>query len=132
MVCTTSGATRYISRDFWFLWLGFDKTPIPKIASTQLPCLIHTHVGTGEAGVVDTPGIAPCGDGRYCVNCEQLFQMLGQAWHVRSMTDVAVAWLDKIADRHCKGDASVEWFVRPEEAPHSCGPQCEHNPRPGL
>ena len=132
MTRADTGAEHYVSRDFWLLWLGFNKTPVAKIAETQLPCLRCIHDATGQAGTADTPGVSSCGAKRYCANCETLCNMLGQAWHVRSMTDVAAAWLSKIAMRHCKNDTSVEWPDRPDVAPHTCGPHCEHNPRPGL
>jgi hypothetical protein len=124
--------TAYISRDFWMLWLGFDQTPVPKIAADLLPCLGYVQVATGTAGVVNTCGVSMCCTDRYCKNCEQVLLMLGQAWHVQSMTDVAVAWLDKIIARHCLGDSSIDWFGRPPEPSHSCGPMCSENPRPGI
>ena len=127
-----TGETRYINRAFWMLWLGFDKTPVPEIADLQMPCSKSIYLSTGLPAPIDTPGSSACGDKRYCTNCEQLVQMLGQAWHVRSMTDVAVAWLSKIVDRHCKNDTSVEWPSRPDMPPHTCGPHCEHKPRPGY
>ena len=127
-----TGKTRYISRAFWLLWLGLDKTPVPDIADAQLPCSGSIYLSTGSPATIDAPGSSTCGEKRYCKNCEQLMQMLGQAWHVRSMTDVATAWLDKIVARHCKNDASVEWPSRPDMPPHMCGPHCEHNPRPGY
>ena len=132
MVQESTGKVRYISRAFWLLWLGFDKTPVPEIADAQLPCLGTISLSTGGPATVETPGSSACGERRYCKNCEDLVQMLGQAWHVRSMTDVAAAWLDKIIARHCKHDSSVEWPSRPDVQPHMCGPQCEHNPRPGY
>ena len=132
MVHGTTGKVNYISRAFWLLWLGFDKTPVPEIADAQLPCLGNISLATGSPAKVDSPGCTTCGEKRYCKNCEELMQMLGQAWHVRSMTDVAAAWLDKMVARHCQNDLSVEWPTRPEAPPHTCGPHCEHNPRPGF
>ena len=127
-----TGKTHYISRAFWLLWLGFNQTPVPGIADAQLPCLGNISLATGGPATADTPGVTACGEKRYCKNCEELMQMLGQAWHVRSMTDVAAAWLDKMVARHCEQDLSVEWPARPEEPPHVCGPFCEHNPRKGY
>ena len=132
MVQEGTGKIRYISRAFWLLWLGFDKTPVPEIADAQLPCLGTISLATGDPAQVDTPGSSACGEKRYCKNCEELVQMLGQAWHVRSMADVATAWFEKIIARHCKNDSSVEWPSRPEGPPHTCGPNCPHNPRPGY
>ena len=96
------------------------------------PELVHISMATGGHANVNGPGCITCGEKRYCKNCEELMQMLGQAWHVRSMTDVAAAWLDKMIARHCHNDLAVEWPARPEGPPHTCGPHCEHNPRPGF
>ena len=124
--------TAYISRAFWLLWLGFDKTPISGITTKLFPCLVNIDTASGAVAMQGASGTSACGKDRYCNNCERVMQMLGQAWHVQSMTDVAVAWLDRIAAAHCSGDATVVWPGRPDESPHVCGPSCAHNPNPGV
>ena len=124
--------TAYISRAFWLLWLGFDKTPVTGIADKLMPCFVNMETATGSIQMPGSSGSGTCGKERYCSNCERLMQLLGQAWHVQSMTDVAVAWLDRIAAAHCSGDASVQWHERPKESPHVCGPMCAQNPVQGF
>ena len=127
----STGEVRFISRAFWLLWLGFEGTPLPKIVDEIWPCFEHILAATGEQLAATSQDASACGAHRWCRNCEILFQHLGQAWHVQSLTDCAVGWLSRVLDYHVQGDRSVAWFDRPDEPAHQCGPFCPHNPKQG-
>ena len=122
----------FISRAFWLMWLGFNKTPVNGIADRMLLCFVNMEVATGSVVMPGTSGNSTCGQERYCSICERMVQLLSQTWHVQSMTDMTVAWLDRIAAAHCSSRASVQWHERTQESPHVCGPMGDQNPVQSL
>jgi hypothetical protein len=123
---------RFISRDFWYQWLGMLNTCIAKALDELFPCMVWIIKSAGVRSHFQGVGEA-CGTSRWCRNCEQVFLHLGQAWHVPIMVDIAFALLKKISDVNRNNDvmnSSCRNVVK--EVVHKCGPGCVHNPAPGV
>ena len=97
----------------------------------ESPCFTWIIPSLGPA-VKDIKLGQPCGQSRYCANCERVFTMLGQGWHLPVMCDVLYPMLVKLIDS-VVGDASEsDFYVSAVPDPHQCGPACPCNPRPGC
>jgi hypothetical protein len=128
----TTRDERLINRDFWYQWLGMLNTPISKALDELHPCQVWIIKTVGIKSTMENCGES-CGTSRWCRQCEQVFEMLGQAWHVPIMVDIAYALLKKISEVLKNPDLMNKCCrsVQKEQV-HKCGPSCVHNPAQGL
>lgn len=125
----------YINRQILFEWMGLGhRHTLAMVLNKRFPCIGHISVNLGNASTSPVSG-EPCGKSRYCLNCEKVWQMLGQAWHFGLWADITVAWMYSIINvikQHEdfeEGDDSFAYpsngIARYSEFPiHACSDAC--------
>ncbi len=121
----------YINRQFWFLWMGMRGTPLQTVMDDLYPCIPWIISSLGVKAANQSHG-EPCGLSRYCVNCEKVFEMLGQAWHLPIMVDVCYGLLVKIEGIELNTVPNQDIFNPQVTEAHQCGPACPNNPHPDV
>ena len=128
----SEGEIRYVSRDFWYLWLGHTNLPIAEVFDELFPCFGTIIPMTGQNA---PPGCGePCGVQRYCNNCEEVVKMLGRSWDVRTWTDITYAWLKSLMQEWATSlqtPPDLTWHPCRACDVHHCGPTCPHRLQPG-
>ena len=116
---------RLMSVKLWLHILGLRQTCIPNIAREDFPCFELILQVTGQQAPTGLSSAVPCGQGRWCNNCEHFLTLLGKCVHVPLHTDTLVVLL-KSASRAWKAGHLDFWEACPEHEPHDCGPSCPH------
>ena len=115
---------RLMSVKLWLHILGLRQTCIANIAREDFPCFELILQVTGQQAPALTSAV-PCGQGRWCNNCEQFLTLLGKCVHVPLHTDTLVVLL-KSAFQAWQAGLVDFWEACPELEPHDCGPSCPH------
>ena len=116
---------RLMSVKLWMRILGIRQTCIANIAREDFPCFELILQVTGQQAPPGLSSAVPCGQGRWCNNCEQFLTLLGKCVHVPLHTDTLVVLL-KSASQAWQAGLSDFWEACPEHEPHDCGPSCPH------
>ena len=116
---------RLMSVKLWMHILGLRQTCIANIAREDFPCFELILQCTGQQAPAGLSSAVPCGQGRWCNNCEQFLTLLGKCVHVPLHTDTLVVLL-KIASQAWQAGLSDLWEACPEHEAHDCGPSCPH------
>ena len=116
---------RLMSVKLWMHILGLRQTRIANIAREDFPCFDLILQVTGQQAPPGLSSAVPCGQGRWCNNCEQFLTLLGKCVHVPLHTDTLVVLL-KAAIQAWQARLSDFWEAAPEHEPHDCGPSCPH------
>jgi hypothetical protein len=124
MVHSTTGDVRYWTVGMFLKALGYGRTPMQAMISDLTPCHEWILPTTGQKAAVENQAGKPCGNKRYCLNCEAALEMLLQTRDLPSIVDSLVALLTKTLT--CWSDfAAVSWHESSEcVVDHICGPQC--------
>ena len=120
-----SSQSTYTNRAFFMRWYGLAQTHAESILDEELPCFINVVRSTG-AKASSSKFATPCGQERYCRNCEKLFQMLDRSYALHTMADVILALITK-AMPTWQGQAPVgsDWErTTAGLTVHYCGPEC--------
>ena len=128
-----TGELRLPSRDFFARQLGFEGSPLMKIVNEQFKCHQWIIPSTGGAAPGGLKGGEACGQSRYCLECESLFQDLASVYHLSTCADVVIScflksvmtWQDSRGPQDLL-TLPVHWSL------HRCGPDCPPNPTRGL
>ena len=116
---------RLMSVKLWMYILGLRQTCIFNIAREDFPCFELILQVTGQKAPNGLSTAVPCGQGRWCNNCEQFLTLLGKCVHVPLHTDTLVALLKSSFQAWQAGNLDF-WHECPEHEPHDCGPSCPH------
>jgi hypothetical protein len=124
MVHSTTGDIRYWSVAMFLKVLGYGRTPMQAMISDLMPCHERILPTTGQKATLANLAGKPCGEKRYCLNCEAALEMLLRTRDLPSIVDSLVALLLKTLT--CWSDlGGVSWHERSEcEVDHICGAQC--------
>ena len=116
---------RLMSVKLWMYILGLRQTCIFNIAREDFPCFDLILQVTGQQAPPGLSSAVPCGEGRWCNNCEQFLTLLGKCVHVPLHTDTLVVLLKSSSQAWQAGNLDF-WHECPEHEPHDCGPSCPH------
>ena len=116
---------RLMSVKLWMHILGLRQTCIANIAREDFACFELILQVTGQQAPPGLSSAVPCGQGRWCNNCEQFLTLLGKCVHVPLHTDTLVVLL-KSAIQAWQAGLSDVWEACPEHEAHDCGPSCPH------
>ena len=116
---------RLMSVKLWLHILGLRQTCIATIARDDFPCFELILQVTGQQAPTGLSSAVPCGQGRWCNNCEHFLTLLGKCVHVPLHTDTLVVLL-KSATQAWQAGLLDFWEACPEHEPHDCGPSCPH------
>jgi hypothetical protein len=124
MVHSTTGDVRYWSVAMFLKVLGYGRTPMQAMISDIMPCHERILPTTGQKAAAENIAGKPCGEKRYCLNCEAALEMLLRTRDLPSIVDSLVALLLKTLT--CWSDfGGVSWHESSEcEVAHICGKQC--------
>jgi hypothetical protein len=127
MVHSSTGDVRYWSVAMFLKTLGYDRTPMQAMISDLLPCYERILPTTGQKATADNAAGKPCGNKRYCLNCETALEMLLQTCDLPTIVDSLVALVTKTMT--CWSDNSeVKWHEKSEcVVDHICGTHCPHS-----
>jgi hypothetical protein len=124
MVHSSTGAVRYWSVAMFLKALGYGRTPMKAMISDLMPCYEYILPTTGQKTTAENLAGKPCGDKRYCLNCEASLEMLLQTRDLPSIVDSLVALLTKTLTCWSESTA-VSWHEDSEcVVDHICGAQC--------
>ena len=118
-----SGEERYISREFWYLWMGMADTALQTALDEVCPCLGHIFPNGAQAKA-EAEGAMPCGLQMYCTGCVEVFERIGRAWECLSFTDALAQWLLQCAAARQGGDSTPRCFALDSNKMHCCGADC--------
>ena len=122
---TASSQSTYTNRAFFMRWYGLANTQAEFIFDEEFPCFVTVMRSTGAKATGRQLG-TPCGQERYCRNCEKVFEMLNRTFGMQSMGNVILALITKVMPTW-QGQAPVgsEWErTVAGSTVHSCGPEC--------
>ena len=125
MTHVNTGERRLCSREWWFRWYGYVKTPLQATLHSQYPCHSMIFSATGSQAAPGVPGGEPCGKRRYCIACEKVFLILDKTYCLPIMVDAAVALLAKSLLLWNEAGDPAAWKRNPGVSrTHECGPSC--------
>jgi len=125
MTHVDTGERRLCSREWWFRWYGYVKTPLQAMLNSQYPCHSMIFAATGSPAPPGVPGGEPCGKQRYCVACEKVFVILDGTYCLPIMVDAAVALMAKSRQLWNSAEDPASWMRIPGvNRTHECGPSC--------
>ena len=116
---------RLMSVKLWMYVLSLRETCIFNIAREDFPCFELILQVTGQQAPPGLSSAVPCGQGRWCNNCEHFLTLLGKCVHVPLHTDTLVVLLKSSTQAWQAGNLDF-WHECPEHEPHDCGPSCPH------
>jgi hypothetical protein len=124
MVHSTTGDVRYWTVAMFLKALGYGRTPMQAMISDLMPCHEWILPTTGQKTAAENVAGKPCGNKRYCLNCETALEMLLQTRDLPSIVDSLVALLTKTLT--CWSDlGGVPWHASSEcLVDHVCGTHC--------
>jgi hypothetical protein len=128
-----TGELRLPSRDFFGRQLGFEGSPVMKIINEQFKCHPWIIPSTGGAAPPGLKGGEACGQSRYCLECESLFQDLAVVYHLSTCADIVCSCFLKSVMTWQDGRGAQDFLTLPAHwTHHRCGPDCPSNPSRGL
>ena len=125
MTHLATGEKRLMSVKMWLHFLSLRNTCLSDIFPQTHPCLAMMLQVTGQAAPNGLPSAVPCGNGRWCNQCEQVLTLLGKCGHVPLMTDIMVVLLKVACEAWQLNNANL-WLECSSYEAHSCGPACPH------
>jgi len=126
MTHVNTGERRLCSREWWFRWYGYVKTPLQATLNSLYPCHSMIFAATGSQAALGGPGGSePCGKRRYCLACEKVFLILDKTYCLPIMVDAAVALMAKSLLLWNSAEDPAAWMRNPGvNRTHECGPSC--------
>ena len=127
----SAGEIRSVGRQFHHRWLGLEGTPLAGALQKIYPCMPWIVEATGEASECRQVGSA-CGCKRFCLNCEQVFEMTTSLPSLAAALPPFAAVFD-VALKEWSQSISVSWCNRElSRSPHHCDASCPKNPEKGC
>jgi hypothetical protein len=128
-----TGELRLPSRDFFGRHLGFEGSPLMnKILNEQFKCHQWIIPSTGGVAPGGLKGGEACGQSRYCLECESLFQDLAAVHHLSTCADVVISCFLKSVMTWQDNRGPQDFLTLPVHwSLHRCGPDCPSNPTRG-
>jgi hypothetical protein len=124
MVHSSTGEVRFWTVAMFLKALGYGRTPMQAMISDLLPCHEWILPTTGQKAAQENQAGKPCGNKRYCLNCETALEMLLQTRDLPSIVDSVVALMTKTLSSWTDS-TEVSWHASSEcVVDHICGPQC--------
>jgi hypothetical protein len=128
-----TGELRLPSRDFFGRQLGLEGSPVMKIVNEQFKCHQWIIPSTGGAAPAGLKGGEACGQSRYCLECESLFQEFAVVYHLSTCADVVTSCFLKSVMTWQDGRGPQDFLTLPAHwSDHRCGPDCPSNPSRGV
>ena len=87
------GGSRLVDRAMLLRMLGVQEFSLEQSWDGVFPCLRIISSATGQLAVEGRPGSQPCGQRRWCLNCEAVALVLLNTPPAPLLTDVCCAWL---------------------------------------
>ena len=126
----SAGEIRSVGRQFHHRWLGLEGTPLAGALQQGYPCMPWIVEATGEASDCRDIGSA-CGSKRFCLSCEQVFEVTASLPPLASALPPFVAVLE-VALKEWSQSSCVSWCDRDlSRSPHHCDASCPKNPEKG-
>ena len=122
-----NGLNMSMGRERWMTLYGYKVSPIEQLVESALPCCQHVIPTTGEAARKPSKISVPCGQQRYCRQCERLFNMIDKSYPTYVVGDVLLALFTKVAPTWSGKDAvdTAMWARKTVKGrDHKCGPSC--------
>ena len=122
----TSGVMGHAGRGFFLQWFGLRDSRAASIFDTALPCFVSVNRSTGQKVSPTCKFASPCGQERYCKNCEKVFDMLDTGYGLETFGNVILALITKAMPTWTGAcTAAAEWErTAVSRKPHDCGPDC--------
>ena len=123
---SSAGVMRYVSRKFFLQWFGLRDAVAEAILQAEYPCYVSVVRSTGTKASATSKFASPCGQERYCKNCEKVFDMLDKGYGLQMFGDVILALITKALPTWTGTCSTTAEWERTEVAckPHECGPAC--------
>ena len=120
--CQTSmGRTRFLTL------YGYHGTPAEQLLEERFPCHQLVFPSTGHAATKSSHLTGPCGEKRFCQNCEKVFAIIDESFPTYVVCDVLLALFTKVAPTW-SGQVPVDstmWARKSDVGrQHKCGPSC--------
>ena len=125
-----SGTQISMPRSRFLTLYRYSDTPADTLLQSVFPCSEFVIPTTGDVASAKSRVKTPCGQQRYCRQCEKVFKVLDQSYPTYVVCDVLLALLTKILPTW-SGKAMVDsaMWAR-QEVPgrnHKCGAGCSGN-----
>ena len=124
---TDTGVTNCLAGRAYFLHrFGLRDTVAETLLEKEYPCFISVVRSTGTRAGTGSKFGTPCGQERYCKQCEKVFAMLDRGYGLQTLGDVVLAMITKsVPSWTGRCQPGTEW-QRNEVAckPHECGDEC--------
>ena len=119
-----SGQTRLLDVPRVCAFFGVEDAAVRRAFDQELPCLGCILATTGTA-CKESSGVGePCGENRWCINCEQALRLLWCSPPVPLLCDYMAAWMRALLVNCQKDDKSSSAFVWKSLPDHVCGDKC--------
>ena len=126
-VKTESGTHTSMGRSQFMSLCGYSGTPAEKLLEKVAQCRKLVFPTTGEAASKPSKGTSPCGQQRYCRQCEKLFALLDRGYPAHIVCDVLLALFSKVMPTWTGGEPcdTAMWARKADSGrDHQCGPAC--------
>ena len=121
-----SGVQTSLSRIHFLSLYGYAGTPAEELLNVQFPCMENIFPTTGLSAKNKSKITRPCGQERYCRQCEKLFTVIDRSYPTYVVCDVLLAIFTKVAPTW-SGQQDIDsamWARKDVNRIHSCGPTC--------
>ena len=100
--------------------------PETLLEKMEYPCFDSVVRSTGAKAAATSRFASPCGQERYCKNCEKVFHMLDRGYGLQTFGDVVLAMITKALPTWTGTCAPGTEWQRTQVAckPHECRPDC--------
>lgn len=128
IVHSNTGERRIASRAWFLKWWGLCKSPFERLCDESYPCAGTIYSVTGLPAPASCPGAKPCGQDRFCQQCEAMFQTLDRVYNLPTMADSAVSFVYRAVQAWSSPDERGAMWNRSGDVnrSHECGPGCSY------
>lgn len=121
-----TGERRALSREWWLGEYNLTETPLPSFWREKFKCAGTIISASGLSSKAGGPG-TPCGQVRYCMQCEKVLKMLDEGYNMHSLVNGTVNVIMKAVSTW-RRKTGHELFQRSAtvQSSHHCGDDCVH------
>ena len=122
------GESRLLPVSWFMRWYGYEKTFLGHFLLQQLPCFESIISTTGRKPPSGNHSkTTPCGQDRFCVNCEQILLHMSASFPIHLVSECALALLSKMVPiwkKDSQAGDSVNWKKNDTRPVHVCSDSC--------